>query len=60
MRPPAVGAQDFLEAGGGNALAPGSLDDLDGQAMALAHVDPAVAEHAVARSKNRIAGAACW
>jgi hypothetical protein len=47
-----VGAQDLLEAVGGNALAPGRFDDLDVEAVALAHVDPAVREHAVARAST--------
>jgi hypothetical protein len=51
-----VGAQDLLEPVGGNAPRPRGFDDLDGQAVALAHVDPAMAEHAVARRQHRVAG----
>ena len=50
-----VGAQDLLVALCGEARAPRRLDDLDVELMALAHVDPAPAEHAVLRGKNAIA-----
>jgi hypothetical protein len=51
-----VGAQDLLEPRRGDAFAPRRFHDLDGESMALAHVDPAMGEHAVARRENRVAG----
>src|SRR5690606_30291540 len=51
-----VGGKDFLVAGRRQTLTPGGFDDLDVEPVALAHVNPAVAEHSVARRQHPVAG----
>jgi hypothetical protein len=51
-----VGAQSTFDGRQRHALTPGCLDHLDVQAVALAKVDPAVAEHPEAGGQNGVAG----
>jgi len=58
-RPDRVGgirAQGLFEPVGGGAAAPGAVENLHIEPVTLAHVDPAMAEHAVPRDEDRIAG----
>ncbi len=52
-----VGAQACFISLDGKSIAPRFFDQLDIQAVTATHVDPAMAEHAVAGGKDRIAGA---
>ena len=55
-RPARVGTQGRLDCGQRRAFAPGAFDHLNVQPVALAQVDPAVAEHPEPRGKNGVAG----
>jgi hypothetical protein len=52
-----VGLQDLSVTIGRQAMAPRRLNDLDLKPVALTHIDPAMREHAVARSEDLVARA---